>query len=55
MEIRLSALLTGRALLPKNIYFFASDTHFCLRLNEPQSLERPERLGKLKKITLSDL
>jgi hypothetical protein len=48
MEARLSILRTGRSLLPRNI-FFASGTHFCQRLSEPQGLLRPEGLGKLKK------
>jgi hypothetical protein len=49
MAVRLSALRTGRALLPRNIIFSASGTHFCYSLSEPQGLVRPEGLGKLKK------
>jgi hypothetical protein len=30
------------------VYFNASGTHFCLRLNKPQGLVRPEGLGKSK-------
>jgi hypothetical protein len=30
-------------------YFSASGTHFCQRLIQPQSLVRPEGLGKLRK------
>jgi hypothetical protein len=45
MAVRLSA---GRALRPRNFYF-CFGTHFCQRLNKPQGLVRPERLGKLKK------
>jgi hypothetical protein len=47
MAIRLSALRTGRALLPRNIS--ASGTHLCQRLSKPQGLVRPEGLGNLKK------
>jgi hypothetical protein len=49
MVARLSALRTGRTLLPRNIIIFVSGTHFCYRLSKPQGLERPERLGKFKK------
>jgi hypothetical protein len=46
---KVSALLTGRALLPRN-YFSASDTHFCYRLSKPLDLVRLEGLVKLKNI-----
>jgi hypothetical protein len=49
MAVRLSALGTGRALLPRNISFFASGTQFCQRLSEPQGLMMPVGLRKLKK------
>jgi hypothetical protein len=45
MAVRLSALRTGRTILPRNIlYFYASGTYFCLRLSKPQGLVRPEGL-----------
>jgi hypothetical protein len=34
---------------PQKHYFSASGTHFCQRLSKPQSLVKPEGLGKLKK------
>jgi hypothetical protein len=34
---------------PQRHYFYASDTHFCWRLSEPQGLVRLEGLGKLGK------
>jgi hypothetical protein len=40
---------------PQKLYYSASGTHFCQRLSKPQSLVRPEGLGKLKKITSFDL
>jgi hypothetical protein len=46
MAVSLSALRTGRALLPRN-NFSASGTHFCYRLSEPQGLGIG--IGKLKK------
>jgi hypothetical protein len=49
MTARLSALRAGRTLLPINITFSASGTHFCYRQNEPQGPVRPEGLDKLKK------
>jgi hypothetical protein len=49
MAVRLSALRTGRALLPQKHYFSASGTHFCQRLSETLGLVRPEGLGKLVK------
>jgi hypothetical protein len=48
MAVRLSALHTGHAVLPRNI-FSASGTHFCQRMSKPQGLVRPEGLAKLKK------
>jgi hypothetical protein len=50
MEVRLSALRTGRALLTQKHYFSAFGTHFCYRLIKPQGLVWPEGLGKLKKL-----
>jgi hypothetical protein len=47
MAGRLSALRTGLALLPRNI-FSASDTRFCWTLSKPQGLVRLEGLRKLK-------
>jgi hypothetical protein len=49
MAVRLSALRTGRTLLPRNIYFPAFGT------GVPQGLVRPEGLGKLKESTTSEL
>jgi hypothetical protein len=48
----LSALHAGRSFTPKKhyYYYYASGTHFCSRLSKPQSLVRPERLGKSMKI-----
>jgi hypothetical protein len=40
MAVRLSALRTGRVVLPRNIIF--------LLLSKPQVVVRPEGLGKLK-------
>jgi hypothetical protein len=34
---------------PQKLYFPASGTHFCQRLNDPQGLVRPEGLVKLEK------
>jgi hypothetical protein len=48
MAVRLSALRTGLTLLPRNIIFNASDTHFCSRLSKPQGLVLPEGLGKFR-------
>jgi hypothetical protein len=49
MALMLSALRTGRVLLPKNIIFFnVSSTLFCERLSESLGLERSEGLGNLK-------
>jgi hypothetical protein len=48
MAVGLSALRTGRTLLPRKIYFSVSGTHFCYRLSEPQGLVRLEGLGKVK-------
>jgi hypothetical protein len=50
MAVRLSALRAGRCFTPQKHYFYASDTHFCLRLSKPRGLVRPEGLGKLIKI-----
>jgi hypothetical protein len=49
MAVMLSALLTGRALLPRKMIFSVSGTHFCWRLKEPQGLVRPEWVGELEK------
>jgi hypothetical protein len=51
MAVRLSAVRTGRALLPPNC-FSASVTHLCQMLSEPQGSVWPEGLGKLKIINL---
>jgi hypothetical protein len=51
MVVRLSTLYTGHNLLLRNIAFFASGTHLCWRLSEPQGLVRLEEFGKLKKFT----
>jgi hypothetical protein len=48
MAVRSSAPRTGRALLPKNIIFYVSGTHFCWRLSKCQGLVRPEGLGTFK-------
>jgi hypothetical protein len=45
MAVRLSA---GHALLFRNI-FYASGTHLCQRLSEPQGIVQLEGLSKLKK------
>jgi hypothetical protein len=51
MAVRLSALSTGRTLLPRNIIICSiSGTHFCYRLSKPQGLVRPEGLGKFKNL-----
>jgi hypothetical protein len=50
MTVSLSALRAGRCFTPQKHYFYASGTHFCLRLSKPQGLVRPEGLGKLIKI-----
>jgi hypothetical protein len=34
----------------KHYYFYASDSHFCKRLSEPQGLLWPECLARLKKL-----
>jgi hypothetical protein len=47
MAERLSALRTGRDLLPKN-NLSVSGTHFCYRLSKLQAVVRLEGLGKLK-------
>jgi hypothetical protein len=49
MAVRLSSLRTGRALLPRFFFFFASDTYFCWRLSKPKGLVLLEGLGKLEK------
>jgi hypothetical protein len=38
----LSALHTGRPLLPRTIITFVSGTYFCLRLSKSQGLVKPE-------------
>jgi hypothetical protein len=53
MVVSLSALSTDRPLLPRNIIFHVSGTHFYYRVSEPQGLVRPEGLGTFKKITSS--
>jgi hypothetical protein len=50
MAVKLSALLTGRALLLRKKYFSASDNYAYYRLSKLQGLVRPEELGKLKKL-----
>jgi hypothetical protein len=50
MTVRLSALRTGRALLPRNIIFLLLVLIYVKGLSKPQCLVRPEGLGKLKKI-----
>jgi hypothetical protein len=48
MAVRLSAILTGRALLTRNIFLLViliSDS-----FSKPQGLVRPEGLGKLREI-----
>jgi hypothetical protein len=47
MAIRLSALCTGRAVLPQNHNLSSFGSHFCF--SKPQMLVRLEGLGKLKK------
>jgi hypothetical protein len=49
MAVRLSALRTSRALLPRNIIFLLLVLISVKRLSKPQGLVRPEGLGKLKK------
>jgi hypothetical protein len=49
MAVKLSALRTGRRFIPKKCYFSYSGINFCWRLSKPQSLVRPEGLGKLIK------
>jgi hypothetical protein len=49
MAVRLSALRTGRALLPRNIIFLLLILIYVRRLSKPQDLVRPEGLGTLKK------
>jgi hypothetical protein len=49
MAERLSALRTGRALLPKNIIFFLLLVFILLEADKPQGLVWPEGLGELKK------
>jgi hypothetical protein len=45
--VRLSALCIGHALLPRIIiFFFATGTHFPLRLSKPQGIVRLEGLSK---------
>jgi hypothetical protein len=34
--------------IPLKLYLYASGTHFCQRLSEPQDPVRPKGLGKLK-------
>jgi hypothetical protein len=41
--------------LQKHYYFYASGTHFCLRLSKPQGLVRPEGLSKFKEVTSSGI
>jgi hypothetical protein len=43
----LSALRTRCTLLPRNIIFNVSGTHFCQRESKPQGLVRPKGFGKL--------
>jgi hypothetical protein len=47
MVVRLSALRTGRALLPRNIILLCF-RYFCKGLSEPHGLLRPEGSGKFK-------
>jgi hypothetical protein len=47
MAVILLALRTGRCFTPQKQYFYASGTHFCQRLSEPQGLVRREGLGYL--------
>jgi hypothetical protein len=52
MAVSLSALSTGRTLLPRNIIFLLPVLISFKRLSEPQGLVRLERLSILKKIHL---
>jgi hypothetical protein len=49
MAVRLSALSTGRALLPRNIILLLLVLISVKRLSEPQGLVRLEGSDKLKK------
>jgi hypothetical protein len=48
MAVSLPAPRTGRTLLPRNIFFNVSGTHFFYKLSKHQDLVRPEGLGKFK-------
>jgi hypothetical protein len=50
MAVSWSALSAGRRSTPQKHYFSASGTHLCWRLSKPQSLVRPEGVGKVIKI-----
>jgi hypothetical protein len=50
MATRLSALGTGRRLIPQKQYFTTSGTHFCKILSKPQGPLRPSGLGKLTNV-----
>jgi hypothetical protein len=50
MAVRLSALRTGRALLPRNIIFVLLVLTSVRGLSKPQGLVLPDGLGKLKQI-----
>jgi hypothetical protein len=54
MTERLSALRTGRTLLPRNIIIFMFLVFISVRDSKPQGLVRPEGLGKFK-TTLLDI
>jgi hypothetical protein len=49
MAVSLSALRTGRTLLPGYIIFLLLVLILCYRLSKPQGLVRLERISKLKK------
>jgi hypothetical protein len=50
MAVRLSALRTSRAILPRNITCLLLVLISVTRLSKPQGVARPEGLGKIKKI-----
>jgi hypothetical protein len=49
MAVRLSVLCAAHPTLHRILFISTSGTHFCWRLSKPQSLMRPEGLGKLIK------
>jgi hypothetical protein len=50
MAMSWSALSAGRVVLGINIFFPASDSHFCLRLPKQQGILRLEGLGNLTEV-----